>query len=81
MVCAAEITRRFPQIISVSVHPGVVTTDLVNNLSAGVKDMTYGANWLTEVIINGVLSFNPRINGPVHVGFSIIMTKLVFATM
>jgi hypothetical protein len=48
-VYAAELARRFPQILSVSAHPGVVTTDLVNNLTPGRKAFTYGVNWLMGV--------------------------------
>ncbi|KAL6699314.1 NAD(P)-binding protein [Trichoderma pleuroticola] len=33
LVYAAELGRRFPKIMAVSVHPGVVKTDLVNSLS------------------------------------------------
>ena len=49
IVYAAELARRYPQILSVSVHPGVVTTDLVNNLSASRKALVYTANWVQGI--------------------------------
>lgn len=44
---AAEFARRNPSVVAVSVHPGVVATDLVNNLSAVKKAFVYSANWAT----------------------------------
>ena len=35
----------------VSVHPGVVKTDLVNTLSASEKALVYVANWLKGVTL------------------------------
>lgn len=32
--------------MAVSIHPGVVTTDLVNNLPPMRKAFVYGANWM-----------------------------------
>ncbi|KAI0550360.1 putative short-chain dehydrogenase [Xylaria curta] len=49
VVYAAEVARRYPQIVAVSVHPGVVKTDLVNTLSASEKALVYGANFLMGV--------------------------------
>ncbi|KAI1754850.1 putative short-chain dehydrogenase [Xylaria castorea] len=49
LVYAAEVARRHPQIMAVSVHPGVVKTDLVNTLSASEKALVYGANFLMGV--------------------------------
>ncbi|XXG97293.1 hypothetical protein Hte_003589 [Hypoxylon texense] len=43
---AAEIARRYPNIKSVSVHPGVVATDLVNNLPTMRRAFIYTAIWL-----------------------------------
>lgn len=51
----AEFARRHPSITAVSVHPGVVTTDLVNNLSPVKKGFVYAANW-----IRGVRLLSPR---------------------
>ncbi|KAI5864452.1 oxidoreductase [Durotheca rogersii] len=48
---AAEIARRYPCIKSVSVHPGVVSTDMVNNLSLGRKAFVYGVNWLMGISV------------------------------
>ncbi|KAI5926013.1 putative short-chain dehydrogenase [Camillea tinctor] len=43
---AAELSRRHPEIMAVSVPSGVVKTDLVNNLSSGPKAMVYASTWL-----------------------------------
>jgi hypothetical protein len=43
---AAELARRHPSITSVSVHPGVVGTNLVGDLSAGQKAFVYMSNLL-----------------------------------
>ncbi|KAI2463350.1 oxidoreductase [Annulohypoxylon bovei var. microspora] len=48
---AAEIARRYPSIKAVSVHPGVVATDLVNSLPKMRKALVYGANWLMGVSV------------------------------
>ncbi|XDG03501.1 hypothetical protein ABKA04_003116 [Annulohypoxylon sp. FPYF3050] len=48
---AAEVARRYPSIKAVSVHPGVVTTDLVNNLPTMRKAMVYSVNWLMGIKI------------------------------
>ncbi|KAI1442444.1 oxidoreductase [Annulohypoxylon stygium] len=48
---AAEVARRYPSIKTVSVHPGVVATDLVNNLPTMRKAMVYGTNWLMGIKI------------------------------
>ncbi|KAI1799180.1 oxidoreductase [Daldinia bambusicola] len=52
VIYAAEIGRRNPKIKAVSIHPGVVTTDLVNNLPPMRKAFVYGANWIMG---NGVV--------------------------
>ncbi|KAI1420881.1 putative short-chain dehydrogenase [Xylaria sp. FL1777] len=49
IVYAAEVARRYPQIMAVSVHPGVVKTDLVNSLSFSEKALVYGANFVMGV--------------------------------
>ncbi|GAW15954.1 hypothetical protein ANO14919_053760 [Xylariales sp. No.14919] len=49
IVYAAEVARRYPQIMAVSVHPGVVKTDLVNTLSLSEKAMVYGGNLVKGV--------------------------------
>ncbi|KAK5634275.1 hypothetical protein RRF57_009989 [Xylaria bambusicola] len=51
IVYTAEVARRYPQIMCVSVHPGVVKTDLVNNLSFSEKALVYGANFLMGVTL------------------------------
>jgi hypothetical protein len=51
IVYAAELARRYPKILSVSVHPGVVQTDLVNSLSSIKRYFTYGANWVQGITI------------------------------
>ncbi|KAI0503259.1 putative short-chain dehydrogenase [Xylaria bambusicola] len=51
IVYTAEVARRHPQIMCASVHPGVVKTDLVNNLSLSEKALVYGANWLMGVTL------------------------------
>ncbi len=43
---AAELARRFPKILSVSVHPGVVATELVTKLGPVRKSIVYGANFM-----------------------------------
>ncbi|KAI0884934.1 oxidoreductase [Annulohypoxylon maeteangense] len=48
---AAEIARRYPSIKAVSVHPGVVATDLVNNLPTMRKALVYGTNWLMGISV------------------------------
>jgi NAD(P)-dependent dehydrogenase (short-subunit alcohol dehydrogenase family) len=49
IVYTAELARRYPQILSVSVHPGVVTTDLLNSLSTSRKAIYKGFNWLQGI--------------------------------
>ena len=49
IVYTAELARRYPQILCVSVHPGVVTTDLVNSLSTSRKAMIKSFNWLQGI--------------------------------
>ncbi|KAI9872075.1 MAG: hypothetical protein M1830_002098 [Pleopsidium flavum] len=41
---AAELGRRYPNITSVSIHPGVVATGLVGNLSFANKMLVYATN-------------------------------------
>ncbi|KAI1089955.1 oxidoreductase [Rostrohypoxylon terebratum] len=48
---ASEVARRYPSIKAASVHPGVVATDLVNNLPTMRKAMVYGVNWLKGIKI------------------------------
>ncbi|KAM6480566.1 NAD(P)-binding protein [Trichoderma sp. SZMC 28011] len=60
LVYASELGRRFPKIMAVSVHPGVVKTDLVNSLSFGdsaflrVSNFILGTSILTpeEGVLN-----------------------------
>ena len=49
IVYAAELARRYPSITSVSVHPGVVKTDLVNRLGYLHKAIVYGLNALMGI--------------------------------
>jgi hypothetical protein len=46
LVYAAELARRYPGILTVSLHPGPATTGLVNNLRISTKAVTYALNWL-----------------------------------
>ncbi|KAI3323855.1 putative short-chain dehydrogenase [Xylariaceae sp. AK1471] len=46
LVYAAEVARRYPQIMAVSVHPGVVKTDLINNLSLSERALVLGSSFL-----------------------------------
>ncbi|KAI9720004.1 MAG: hypothetical protein M1812_003129 [Candelaria pacifica] len=41
---AAQLARRYPSILSVSVHPGVVNTTLVSGLGTGLKTLVYLTN-------------------------------------
>ncbi|KAI4595192.1 hypothetical protein KJ359_007168 [Pestalotiopsis sp. 9143b] len=43
---AREIARRYPKITAVSVHPGMVKTDLVNGLSAARKAIVYASSYI-----------------------------------
>ena len=45
IVYAAALARQYPKITSVSLHPGVVKTDLVGNLSFGDKAFVYVGNF------------------------------------
>lgn len=42
---AAELARRYPNILSVSIHPGVVQTGLVGNLGFANKLLVYATNF------------------------------------
>ena len=41
LLLAKELATRYPQITSTSIHPGVVKTGLVNDLSCGAKAVVY----------------------------------------
>ncbi|KAI1637239.1 putative short-chain dehydrogenase [Biscogniauxia mediterranea] len=43
---AAELARRHPEIMAVSVHPGVVNTDLVSTLSPAGRALVYVSTWI-----------------------------------
>ncbi|OQE42248.1 hypothetical protein PENCOP_c004G05531 [Penicillium coprophilum] len=45
LLYARELAKRFPAITSVSVHPGVVSTGLVDGLSLKNKMIVYGIAW------------------------------------
>ncbi|ETS73516.1 hypothetical protein PFICI_14462 [Pestalotiopsis fici W106-1] len=49
IVYARELARRYSTIMAVSVHPGVVKTDLVNNLSVARKAVVYVSQYLMGV--------------------------------
>ncbi|PTB34904.1 hypothetical protein M441DRAFT_154597 [Trichoderma asperellum CBS 433.97] len=51
LVYAAELGRRFPKLMTVSVHPGVVRTDLVNTSSFADSAFLYIANAIQGVSI------------------------------
>lgn len=44
ILLAKEVGRRYPQILSVAVHPGVVKTDLVNNLTFWKRALVFVTN-------------------------------------
>ncbi len=57
VVYAAELARRYPSITSVSLHPGVVKTDLVGNLGFKDKALVYVPNlWKLVTPEEGVLN-------------------------
>jgi NAD(P)-dependent dehydrogenase (short-subunit alcohol dehydrogenase family) len=57
IVYAAELARRPPRLTSVSVHPGVVATELVNRLGVRDKLMVYAGNgWKLNTEEEGVLN-------------------------
>lgn len=45
LVYARELAKRYPEITSVSIHPGVVLTDLVGTLRPQHKAFTYATTW------------------------------------
>ncbi|KAJ5811244.1 Short-chain dehydrogenase/reductase SDR [Penicillium robsamsonii] len=45
LLYARELAKRFPAITSVSVHPGVARTSLVNDLSLKDRMIVYGTTW------------------------------------
>ena len=49
IVYAAELARRYPKILSVSVHPGVVSTELVTKLDPARKSFVHVANFLMGI--------------------------------
>lgn len=49
IVYAAEFARRYPSITAVSVHPGVVATDLVNNLGVIKRGFVYATSWMQGI--------------------------------
>ena len=48
---AAELARQYPNITTVSIHPGVVETGLVTNMQFADRVMVYIPNWLMNVPI------------------------------
>ena len=54
---AAELARQHPKLTSISAHPGVVATDLVNTLGVRDKLMVYAGNgWKLNTENEGVLN-------------------------
>jgi NAD(P)-dependent dehydrogenase (short-subunit alcohol dehydrogenase family) len=49
IVTAREVARRYPEILAVSVHPGVVETELVTKLTPVRKGFVYLANWVQGI--------------------------------
>jgi NAD(P)-dependent dehydrogenase (short-subunit alcohol dehydrogenase family) len=49
IVYAAELSRRYPQLLAVSVHPGVVETELVTKLGTVRKAFVHGSQWVQGV--------------------------------
>lgn len=45
LLYARELARRYPRILSVAIHPGVVATDLVGNTSVLEKAAVYATNF------------------------------------
>jgi hypothetical protein len=45
------MSRRYPQLTSVSVHPGSVSTDLIHNSTLLARVYAYGHNWLKGIRI------------------------------
>jgi NAD(P)-dependent dehydrogenase (short-subunit alcohol dehydrogenase family) len=45
LLYATQLTKHYPEIISVSIHPGVVGTGLVGNLSGWNKVVVYMTSW------------------------------------
>jgi NAD(P)-dependent dehydrogenase (short-subunit alcohol dehydrogenase family) len=57
IIYAKELARRYPTITSVSVHPGVVKTDLVGDLGCADKLLVYATNlWQTVEKEEGALN-------------------------
>lgn len=57
IIYAAELARRHPELTSISVHPGVVATDLVSTLGLRDKLMVYGGNgWKLNTEYEGTLN-------------------------
>ncbi|RDL36713.1 Oxidoreductase, short-chain dehydrogenase family [Venustampulla echinocandica] len=46
IVYAAELARRYPNILSVSVHPGVTETGMITNLPPWRKTLVHGSLWM-----------------------------------
>ncbi|KAK9773252.1 putative Oxidoreductase [Seiridium cardinale] len=49
IIYAREIARRYPQITSVSIHPGVVKTDMVNTLPLARRAIVYVSQFVQGV--------------------------------
>lgn len=49
IITAREVARRYPKIMAVSVHRGVVETELVTKLMPVRKGLVYAKNWVQGV--------------------------------
>ncbi|CAI6094941.1 unnamed protein product [Clonostachys chloroleuca] len=49
LVYAAELARRYPKILSVSVHPGFVDTPMIHNSSLLARVAMYVGHWLKNI--------------------------------
>jgi hypothetical protein len=47
LVYAAKLARRYPKLLSVSVHPGFVSTDNINNMPGPKKALAYFVGFVT----------------------------------
>ena len=49
---ASELARRYPEILSVSIHPGVVSSDIYGHIKASGAMMTHGVRLMTLFLRN-----------------------------
>ncbi|KAF4625177.1 hypothetical protein G7Y89_g12993 [Cudoniella acicularis] len=90
IVYASELSKRYPSITSVSIHPSVVTTTLVNDLSAARRALVYVGCYVQGVAVvkpeEGVLSQlwvaagahkNDLVNGAFYMPVGILSNNLL----